>query len=150
MELEILEGENIQLADLTGQVVILDFWATWCGPCLASMPTLLDIAAEFRDQGVEFIAVNQQEDPDDILDFLATRGWDIKVALDSDTLISRRYGVAGIPFTVIIDKKGIVRHVQVGAVSNLEQTLRTELQELLSSPETSDGSPANDHSTEPT
>ena len=114
------------------------------------MPTLMDIAAEFGDQGVEFIAVNQQEDPDDILDFLATRGWDLKVALDSDSLISRRFGVAGIPFTVIIDKEGVVRHVHVGAAANLEQTLRTELQELLSSPKTGDVSPANSDSAEPT
>ena len=138
VELEILEDQDkyVQLADLKGRIVILDFWATWCGPCLASMPTLMDIAAEFGDEGVEFIAVNQQEDPDDVRDFLATRGWDLTVALDSDALISRRYGVAGIPFTVIIDKEGIVRHVHVGAAASLEQTLRAELQELLSSAKT--------------
>jgi thiol-disulfide isomerase/thioredoxin len=150
IELEILEDKYVQLADLKGQVVMLDFWATWCGPCLASMPTLMDIATEFRDQGVEFIAVNQQEDPEDVLDFLATRRWDLQVALDADALISRRYGVAGIPFTVIIDKEGIVRHVHVGAAANLEQTLRAELQELLTPSRTGNVSPANSASIEPT
>ena len=110
----------------------------------------MDIATEFRDQGVEFIAVNQQEDPEDVLDFLATRGWDLQVALDADALISRRYGVAGIPFTVIIDKEGIVRHVHVGAAANLEQTLRAELQELLTPSRTGNVSPANSASIEPT
>ncbi len=132
IELEMLGGEFVQLTDLKGEIVILDFWATWCGPCLASMPTLMDVAAEFQPQGVALIAVNQQEDPDEVDEFLATQGWNLKVALDPDALISRRYGVAGIPFTVIIDKEGIVRHVHVGAAPNLEQTLRTELQDLIS------------------
>jgi thiol-disulfide isomerase/thioredoxin len=128
--LPVLDGEPIALAKLRGRPIVLDFWATWCGPCIGSMPTMMELADEFQGR-VEFFAVNQQEDPDEVRDFLKARLWKLRVGLDEDGALGRTFGVEAIPYLLVIDAEGIVRHVHVGASPDLKDKLTAVLNDLL-------------------
>ena len=132
VELERLGGgDAFQLSALQGEkVVILDFWATWCGPCIRAMPDLMAIADEFADRDVVLIGVNQQEDTNTINRFLAQRQWELDVVLDPGSA-ARDYKVTGIPQTVIVGKDGAVAKVHIGYRPDLRDMLRSELNEIL-------------------
>ncbi len=126
-----LDGSPFELANQTNsKVVVLDFWATWCGPCRAAMPTLSEVTNQFRDRGVEFYAVNCAEQPPVVQSFLEQSGLELTVIMDPDGSISKAYGVEGIPQTVLIDRQGKVRFVHVGLSPNLRAKLTAELTEL--------------------
>ena len=129
IKLSMLQGEPVELASLQGKPVVLDFWATWCGPCLAAMPTMLELKEELAGQ-VEFIAVNLQEDADEVQRFVDSRQWKLRVAIDSDGVLGRTFGVSAIPYMLILDAKGVVRHVHVGAGPNLKAELLEKLKSL--------------------
>jgi len=136
VQFEMLAGPPTALKDLRGRVVILDFWATWCGPCLASMPALMEIAQEesLKDK-VTLIAVNQQEEPAVLREFLASQLWKLNVALDRDGEFGKMFGAGAIPHTVLIDREGVIRHVHVGATPDLKQELMGKIETLLADPE---------------
>ena len=132
VELKWLDGGDFTLADHAGsEIVMLDFWATWCGPCVKEMPLLADVADEFKSKGVVFFAVNQGDDRETIRDFLKQKELEIPVALDASGQTGTSYEVKGIPTLVLIDKKGIVQAVHVGYNPNIKQNLRRELNDLL-------------------
>jgi thiol-disulfide isomerase/thioredoxin len=133
--LETLDGGSFTLADQMGKVVVLDFWATWCGPCVAGLPVVTEVTGAYKDKGVVFAAVNVNEDKDTVDTFMQDKKWDFRVALDKKGLTANSYGVSGIPHSVIIDKKGVVRHVHVGfgqeGVAEYKARLTSELDELI-------------------
>jgi thiol-disulfide isomerase/thioredoxin len=125
------EGE-MQLADHAGkEVVMLDFWATWCGPCVEELPVLAEVAKEFKDKGVVFYAVNQGEEAKDINEFLEEKKLEITVALDKEGEVGTAYGVQGIPFLVLVDKAGVVQSVHLGYSEDIKETLHKELTDIL-------------------
>ena len=130
-ELELLDGESFQLSKHQGKVVVLDFWATWCGPCIMALPKIMAATSELADQGVVLIAVNQQEDVGTVQGFLTDKSWDLTVAMDQDGQVAGSYRVTGIPQTVIVGKDGIIKKVRVGFDPNLESVLKAELKEVL-------------------
>ena len=126
------DGKTVSFSKYTkGKVVLLNIWATWCGPCVAAMPDLAEIAAKYKDQGVRLLALNQGEDVGRIEKFLKNRGLDIEVLLDQKGEAARSYLVQGIPQTVIIDEKGVVREVHIGYLPQLKQQLAAEIDALL-------------------
>jgi peroxiredoxin len=136
-----LDGAPFDLGQHLGKdVVVLDFWATWCGPCVASMPTLSEVSSEFRDRGVRLFAVNCAEQPEEVKDFVEQSGLELTVVMDPDGSVMRAYGADGIPQTVLIDRQGKVRFVHVGS-QNLREWL-TEKLGILSSE--APGSPSAD------
>jgi thiol-disulfide isomerase/thioredoxin len=136
-----LDGAPFDLGQHLGKdVVVLDFWATWCGPCVASMPTLSEVSSEFRDRGVRLFAVNCAEQPEEVKDFVEQSGLELTVVMDPDGSVMRAYGADGIPQTVQIDRQGKVRFVHVGS-QNLREWL-TEKLGILSSE--APGSPSAD------
>jgi thiol-disulfide isomerase/thioredoxin len=112
-------------------VVMIDFWATWCGPCVQEMPILAEVAEAYKEKGVVFCAINEQEKPEDINKFLKDKKLAITVALDSDGAVGGAYRAEAIPQLVLIDKKGIVQSVHVGYDPAVKATLRKELDALL-------------------
>ena len=97
-------------------IVVLDFWATWCQPCVISLPAIIEGASQFKDQNVVFYAVNKQQEKAVIKQFLSKMKLDTTVALDSNNKVSMLYGASSIPFTVIVDKAGIIKVVHKGAL----------------------------------
>jgi thiol-disulfide isomerase/thioredoxin len=131
-KLPLLGGGEVELSKLKGKnLVLLDFWATWCGPCRQVMPALLEISNEYKDKGVRYLAVNLREDSDKISSYLKSAKLDIEVPLDKTGKIANLYHVRGIPTMAIVDKKGIVREVHVGASPNLKAELKTALDKIL-------------------
>ncbi len=132
VKLELLDGGELNLAAFKGKkVVILDFWATWCGPCVQAMPVIDKVAEKFKDQGVVLYAVNLQEEPDDIKKFLEDAKLKVAVALDKDGAVAGSYGAEAIPQTVLIGKDGTVQVVKVGVSPNLEASLTKDLEAIL-------------------
>jgi thiol-disulfide isomerase/thioredoxin len=129
--LELLDGSKANLSENKGKIVILDFWATWCGPCRRGLPIVASVAEKYKDKGVVFYAVNQGEATEDIKKFLKDSKLTCPVALDTEDEVGELYGVRGIPHTVIIDKEGTVQVVHVGFSPDLKESLERDIESLL-------------------
>ena len=131
-ELELMDGSDFKVSDRKGKVLVLDFWATWCGPCIRALPILMSTVEEFEEDGVELVAVNLREDKETVEKFLGKKDWDLTVALDGEGKAGELYKVTGIPQTVIIGKDGKVMKVHVGAnPATFKSELTRELKEAF-------------------
>ncbi|MEM6459558.1 MAG: redoxin domain-containing protein [Planctomycetota bacterium] len=129
-----LDGGEVSLSDFAGQVVVLDFWATWCPPCVEGLPKIAEAVAGFADRDAVFLAVNQAENPDTIRAFLDKAGLaDLSVPLD-DGAVAQQYLVSGIPQTVVIDGRGVVRAVHVGFGPGGERQVINDLEMIYATP----------------
>jgi peroxiredoxin len=127
-----MEGEPIDLAKHIGQkVILLDFWATWCSPCIKALPQVNAVAQKFADRGLVFYAVNGGEDVDTIKEFLKSNELDVPVAMDVDLRINGLYGVDELPQTILIGKDGKVQVVHVGYNELLADELMQNIEDLL-------------------
>ena len=128
INIDLLGGGKLDLTALKGKnIVILDFWATWCGPCITAMPQIEKVASEFKKKGVVLYAVNLEETAAEVQHFAEQNGVTAKIALDTADTVARDYQATSIPQTVLIGKDGTIQVVHVGLSSNLERQLRKEL-----------------------
>ncbi|HEY5928483.1 MAG TPA: redoxin domain-containing protein [Kofleriaceae bacterium] len=104
---------SFTLTELRGRVVLLDFWATWCGPCTTQFPHLQQWHQQYASKGLQIVALSDEE-PDLVREYVAAEKLGYPIALDPRERIRAAYLVPGIPTTVVIDKAGIVRYVAVG------------------------------------
>ncbi|MFP4145181.1 MAG: redoxin domain-containing protein [Phycisphaeraceae bacterium] len=132
LTLSTLDDGEFSLARAEDEVIVLDFWATWCGPCRQAMPQLQNVRDWAQEEGksVGIYAVNIQEEPDQIRNFLEEMNLDLPVLLDRTGEVAQRYRANAIPQTVIISE-GTVQEVHVGLIPNYEQTLKEEITALL-------------------
>lgn len=132
ISLDLLDGGKFNLADHKDKnIVVLDFWATWCPPCRMSMPILVRVLDKYKDKGVVFYAVNEADEPDSIRAFQKKLDLKFAVALDKDKSVARKYALEGIPQTVIVGKDGTVQAVHVGVGPELDKQLTKELDTLI-------------------
>jgi len=126
--LQTADGSQLALSDLRGQVVLLNFWATWCPPCKAEMP---DLEALYRDYGAAHdfvvVGVNLQEDREIVEKFARETSLSFPVLLDADGKVSgQSYAVRSLPMSMIIDREGYIREAWSGRLSSAEMLRRLE------------------------
>lgn len=128
-ELKDLEGKVVKLADYQGKVVILDFWATWCGPCLGSFPGMKKLVEEYqKDPSVAFVFVNTWQDEANkeqvVKEFLEKNQYPFYVLMDTEDKVVASYGVSGIPTKFVIDPKGKIRFKSIGFEGDTEKMIK--------------------------
>lgn len=118
-----------KLSDLRGKVVLLDFWATWCGPCQIEMPVVDSLAKQFRDRGLVVVGVNTSDMRGVAEPFVRSRGFGFPIAYDENNTIARAFGVGNIPTLVVIGKDGKIAGIRQGvtARADLERLVEREL-----------------------
>jgi thiol-disulfide isomerase/thioredoxin len=130
IRLDLLEGGRFRLSEEKGNVVVLDFWASWCAPCMQGMPELSAVIDEFQDDQVKYVTVNMQEDRATISAALERLKINPHVALDIDGAASEHYEVSSIPQVVVIDREGNVARMFIGIDANFANDLRQALEQL--------------------
>lgn len=123
-----LGGGDVRLSDYRGQVVLVNFWASWCGPCRAEMPEIEHVYRAYQDTGFVAIGVNQLEPEPEVRAFVDEYQLTWLFALDQDGAVSQRWGVLGIPQSYLIDREGKIVKSWLGPLSR--QELERELQRL--------------------
>ena len=127
-----LQGQPVVLSEFKDRkVVVTDFWAEWCGPCLMAMPDLQELHDEFEGRPLEILAVNLGESPEQIQRFIERTGYTFRVVPDQDDSIGNLFGVTAIPTMVVIGADGLVKRIRVGAGMGSTDRLRNILQDLI-------------------
>jgi peroxiredoxin len=129
--LRTMEGRNLRLQEQRGRVVLVNFWATWCGPCRQEMPLLNQIYQKYHASGFELLGVNVDDDTRNAQAVAAKLGVNFPVLLDSEKKVSRLYDLNSMPSTVLIDRDGKVRYVHRGYSSGYEALYEKQIRELL-------------------
>jgi peroxiredoxin len=124
-------GQNIRLKELRGEVVLVNFWATWCGPCRQELPQLDRLQARHRQVGLRLLAVNVDDDPRKAEAMHRQLGLKLTVLFDKDKRVAERYDVDSMPATLLIDRDGRVRYVHRGYRTGYETTYEQQVRELL-------------------
>jgi thiol-disulfide isomerase/thioredoxin len=125
-------GKAIDLSQFKGQVVMINFWATWCGPCRQEMPLLEDIYKKYKPMGFTMLGVNVEPDAKAAEAWLAQqKPVSFPIAFDTDSKVSKLYKVAGMPSTVFVDRKGNIRIMHKGYKPGDENLYLTQIRSML-------------------
>jgi cytochrome c biogenesis protein CcmG/thiol:disulfide interchange protein DsbE len=125
-----IEGERISLEDLRGQAVLINFWATWCGPCAAEMPDIQDVYEAYAEDGFVVLAIDDAESERIVQAYVDDLGLTFPIAIDVARDVQLSYQVRAMPTSYFIDKDGIVRQVVFGSMTrpviedNVEEMVR--------------------------
>jgi cytochrome c biogenesis protein CcmG, thiol:disulfide interchange protein DsbE len=125
-------GEEVRLSDLRGQPVLLNMWASWCGPCRAEMPAMQEVYEAYSPQGFTILAVNTtfQDTQSNALEFAESLNLTFPLLFDLDGAVSQQYQVRAMPTSFFIDSEGMIRRVVFGGPMS-EALLRVEIERLL-------------------
>lgn len=122
---------KLNLADYKGKVVLVDFWASWCGPCKKSMPFLNSLRNQNLKKGFEIVAINVDETTDDAVEFLRSSPVDYPMAFDAEGRCPKVFDVKAMPSSYLVDRQGKVRHVHLGYRDEDQDVIRKEVDALL-------------------
>jgi thiol-disulfide isomerase/thioredoxin len=125
------QSQSSDLSQYKGQVLYVDFWASWCGPCAKSFPFLNEMHRQLKDQGLQIVGVNLDENADDAKAFLAKYPASFTVAADVSKQCAKDFAVKAMPSSYIIDRNGVVHHVHLGFRPGEAKELRVLVEKLL-------------------
>ncbi len=126
-----LKGDKVSLSGLAGQVVVVDFWAQWCGPCKEELPQLDKLQKEYASKGVKIITVNIDKQRDNAEKLVKMLGLSLEVLLDPSGSVAASYDLPKMPSSYVVDKKGVIRYVHEGFESGDVARFKKELDELV-------------------
>ncbi|MBU0593285.1 MAG: TlpA family protein disulfide reductase [Gammaproteobacteria bacterium] len=116
LQIQLLDGRVINLEQLRGKVVLVNFWATWCPYCRHEMPAMEEFYSDYRDQGFEILALSQDDAAAPVVEFMAKENYHFPVAMADASVAAAFGGVSRLPTSFVIDKRGLVRHKISGQV----------------------------------
>jgi thiol-disulfide isomerase/thioredoxin len=131
LELHTASGAAVRLAELKGRVVLIDFWASWCGPCERSFPALDALYREWHARGFDVVAINLDEHRKDADRFLDKHTHEMPVVFDPRGESPRAFDVQGMPTSILVDRSGTIRFVHMGYTDKTIATMREEIARLL-------------------
>ncbi|MBU1309779.1 MAG: TlpA family protein disulfide reductase [Gammaproteobacteria bacterium] len=129
--LKALDGSNLRLAEQKGDIMLINFWASWCGPCIQEMPALDKLAQKYQPLGVQVWGVNVESDSSAAKNYLSKVQVAFPILFDLDNSVSKAYQVDAMPTTVILDKDGKVRAVHRGYQPGYEKKYENDIKQLL-------------------
>lgn len=129
--LKSLSGKNMKLSEMAGNVVLINFWASWCGPCREEMPLLNALHKKYEPLGFTVLGVNVEEQADNARGFLKDFPVDFPVLLDSRNQVSKMYKVIAMPTTVVVDRDGNMRFLHKGYKPGDEKKYRKMVKKLV-------------------
>lgn len=125
------QGKNLNLTEQRGKVMLVNFWASWCGPCRKEMPVLQNLQDKYADLGVEVWGINVEQENQAGKDFLADLDLSFSIFFDQKNKLSATYQVEAMPTTVIIDRDGVVRYVFRGYKNGYEKKYAKAIKKLI-------------------
>lgn len=129
--LQSMDGGMVKLSDLRGQVVMVNFWATWCGPCRQEMPHLEALYQRYGDLGFTLLGVNVEEDSSGADEFLAETPVSFPILFDPENHVSELYDVVAMPSTVLVDRSGNMRFIHHGYQPGYENDYQSQIRALI-------------------
>ena len=129
--LKSLDGKNLKLSEMRGDVILINFWASWCGPCRQEMPLLNSLHKKYEPLGFTVLGVNVEENTDDARGFLSNFPVDFPVLLDNKNKVSKQYDVVAMPTTVVVDRDGNMRFLHKGYKPGDEKAYRQMVKKLI-------------------
>lgn len=128
---DVASGQTLSLKSLAGQVVLLDIWASWCGPCKEELPLLDEMAGRLAGTGVSIVAVSIDEDPEAMSDFLRLKKtWQLRVAHDPQHRVPSELQPAKMPTSYVVDRQGVLQKIYGGFTRADVSRIEEELKEL--------------------
>ena len=124
-------GENLRLSEYRGNVVMVNFWATWCGPCRQEMPLLDELYSRYQRVGFSLLGVNIDDNQSKAMNMVSELGLCFPVLFDSRKEVSMLYEVDAMPVTILIDREGTVRYVHHGYKPGYEEKYLDQIRSLL-------------------
>jgi DsbE subfamily thiol:disulfide oxidoreductase len=124
-------GDNLRLSEHRGDVVMVNFWATWCGPCRQEMPLLDELYSRYQRVGFSLLGVNIDDNSSKAMNMISELGVSFPVLFDNRKEVSKLYNVDAMPVTVIIDREGTVRYVHQGYKPGYEEMYLDQIRSLL-------------------
>lgn len=135
--LETAEGKTVSLSGLKGSPVVLNFWASWCHPCLQEHVTFGLARENHKKQGVRFFGIVYQDTRENVAQYVGKYGEAFDVLFDSESKTAIDYGVGGVPETFFIDREGVIRHKHAGVMT--EEALEVYVEKISARPSSSNG-----------
>ncbi len=125
------EGDNIRLNELAGQVVLINFWASWCGPCRKEMPKLEELHKKYKDLGVTILGINIDENPEFSKRVLKDITVTFPILYDSESKVSEQYSIEAMPSTFLVDRSGNFRFRHDGYKAGYEAMYDQQIKQLM-------------------
>lgn len=125
------EGENLRLSEYRGNVVLINFWASWCGPCRQEMPVLSELHDKYQALGFTVLGVNVESDSGKARKLLKDLPVSFPVVFDNDSVVSKQYDVVAMPSTVLVDRDGKMRYLHKGYKPGLEEIYQQQVRDLI-------------------